>query len=76
MACITCTLSDEWHARRAEHIERTDGPRSVLEFEQEHPEAEAEDDDDGYDIDTDPYMRGDYITFDSIDAYGNDPYEL
>jgi hypothetical protein len=37
--CLTCTNDLGWHRRRADHLERVEGPRAVLEFEQAHPES-------------------------------------
>lgn len=41
MDCMTCDRPIGWHARRAEYLEQTEGPRAVLEFEGDHPEAPA-----------------------------------
>lgn len=36
--CPTCNKGMAYHARRAEYLMQTEGPRAVLEFEREHPE--------------------------------------
>ena len=39
-----CEKSLAWHARRAECLEETEGPRAVLEFEMDHPDSEEDED--------------------------------
>lgn len=58
-----CPNPRSWHARRAQYLEQTIGPRAGLEFEAEHPDPQS----DGWsfdagDDDTDPVQE-------MLDAY-------